>query len=313
MTHTVIVLTQSHHIYTVCLADNHSRLLSARVSGKMMHAAAAPADYTTVGDRVVLVWDGLADHAVIHALEPRRSALGRVGDPATGARQLIAANLDVLILCMSLNQNFSLNRAERYIAAALAGSVQPVIVLTKADLCHDAAEKLHMAQAAFPGTTVLLNSAPDMPAAASITGLLKEGKTIAFAGSSGVGKSTLVNAVLGEEVMHTSAIREADGRGRHTTTHRELLFPSCGGAVIDTPGMRAFALDDADVNSVFTDLAELAAQCRFSDCTHSNEPGCAIRCALDQGLVDPRQVNSYIRLSREAARRSSFVKRRSRR
>ncbi len=313
MTYTAIILTQSHNIYTICPVNQHTMLLTARVNGKMMHTSASPADYPTVGDLVEVEWDGRGDQAVIRSVKPRRSALGRVGDAATGSRQLIAANLDVLILCMSLNQNFSLSRAERYLAAAHAGGVKPVVVLTKADLCSHPDDKLAEAQAAFPATDVLLNRMPDMPAVQSIRQMLLENMTIAFAGSSGVGKSTLINAVLGHEALRTFAIRETDGRGRHTTTHRELIFPEIGGAVIDTPGMRAFALDDADVDSVFTDLAELAVQCRFSDCTHQNEPGCAIRRALEEGLVDQRQVDSYIRLTREAARRKSFVKRRSRR
>ena len=308
MTYTGIVITQSHNLYTVCLAEDHTRLLSARVSGKMMHAAASPADYPTVGDRVFLAWDGQADTAVIQGLEERRSALGRVGDPATGERQLIAANLDVLLMCMSLNQNFSLGRAERYIAAALAGGVTPVIVLTKADLTAEAEARLRETERAFPYLRVLLNSRPDMPAVQFIHDLLAQGKTIAFAGSSGVGKSTLVNAILGREAMDTSAIREADGRGRHTTTHRELLFPDCGGAIIDTPGMRAFALDDAAVDSTFTTIADFAGMCRFSDCTHTHEPGCAVRRAVEEGQLDPEQLNRYLLLKKEEQRRKNWQK-----
>lgn len=312
MTHVAIVITQSHSIYTVCPENDKSRLLTARVSGKMMYAASSPADYPTVGDRVRLEWDGTADFAVIQSLLPRRSALARVGDSSTGARQLIAANLDILVLCMSLNQNYSLSRAERYLSAAMAGGVTPLIVLTKADLHENPTLLLEETKSAFPDVRVLINSLPDMPAVSHIRSLLEEDQTLAFAGSSGVGKSTLINAVLGEAAMHTSAIRESDGRGRHTTTHRELLFPALGGAVIDTPGLRAFALDDASVDSVFTDLAELARQCRFSDCTHRSEPGCAVRLALQQGLITQRQVNNYIRLNSEAAQRQRFVQRKRR-
>ena len=312
MTYSGIVLTQSHNLYTVCLAEDHTRLLTARVSGKMMHTAVSPADYPTVGDLTRLAWDGQSDTAVIQGIEKRRSTLGRVGDPSTGERQLIAANLDVLLMCMSLNQNFSLGRAERYIAAALAGGVTPVIVLTKADLTSTAEARLRETERAFPNIRVLLNSQPDMPAVQAIRDLLVQGKTIAFAGSSGVGKSTLVNAVLGREAMDTSAIREADGRGRHTTTHRELLFPDCGGAIIDTPGMRAFALDDAAVDDTFTGIADFAGQCRFSDCTHTHEPGCAVRKAMDEGRLDPDQLNRYLRLKKEEQRRLNWRKRQHR-
>ncbi|MGN0747679.1 MAG: ribosome small subunit-dependent GTPase A [Aristaeellaceae bacterium] len=308
MTYTAIVLTQSHNLYTVCLAEDHTRLLTARVSGKMMHTAASPTDYPTVGDRALLAWDGQSDNAVIQGLEERRSTLSRVGDPTTGESQLIAANLDVLLMCMSLNQNYSLGRAERYIAAALAGGVTPIIVLTKADLTPEAEARLHETERAFPGIRVLLNSRPGMPAVQAIRDLLAQGKTIAFAGSSGVGKSTLVNAVLGREAMDTSAIREADGKGRHTTTHRELLFPDCGGAIIDTPGMRAFALDNAAVEQTFTTIADFAGQCRFSDCTHIHEPGCAVRRAVEQGRLDPEQLNRYLQLKKEEQRRKNWQK-----
>lgn len=309
--HTAIVLTQSHTIYTICPVNQHNCLLNARVSGKMMHKAHAAADYPAVGDHVIIDWDGQSENAVIHGIEPRRSLLSR-SEPATGASQLIAANLDVLILCMSMNQNYSLSRAERYLSAAAAGGVEPVLVLTKADLCADTESLLADASFAFPHVRILLNSMPDMPAAQAIRTMLVQDKTIAFAGSSGVGKSTLVNAILGEEMMRTSAIRESDGRGRHTTTHRELIFPKIGGAVIDTPGMRAFALDHADVDGVFTDLAELAKQCRFSDCTHQTEPGCALRHALAEGTITQRQLDSYIRLTREVDRRAPFLKNRYR-
>ncbi|MGN0779878.1 MAG: ribosome small subunit-dependent GTPase A [Aristaeellaceae bacterium] len=308
MTYTGIVLTQSHNLYTVCLAEDHTRLLTARVSGKMMHAASSPTDYPTVGDRVHLAWDGQSDNAVIQGMEERRSTLCRVGNPMTGESQLIAANLDVLLMCMSLNQNFSLGRAERYIAAALAGGVTPIIVLTKADLTPEADARLRETECAFPYIRVLLNSQPEMPAVQFIRELLAQGKTIAFAGSSGVGKSTLVNAVLGSEAMATSAIREADGRGRHTTTHRELLFPDCGGAIIDTPGMRAFALDDAAVDNTFLDISDFAGQCRFSDCTHMHEPGCAVRRAVADGLLDPAQLDRYVRLKKEEQRRQNWLK-----
>lgn len=303
MTYTGIIITQSHDLYTLCLDNDHDRLLTARVAGRLRYRMKEPADFPTVGDRVMLDWEGAADTALITGIKPRRSALGRVGDPA-GHRQIIAANLDVLVFCMSLNQNFSISRAERYLAAALAGGVKPLIVLTKADLCPDPQARLTEIASALPQVDVLLNSLPDMPAVRRIQHLLSEGKTLAFAGSSGVGKSTLINAVLGREAMQTSAIREADGRGRHTTTHRELLFPACGGAVIDTPGMRAFALDDADTDSVFAHLAELAGQCRFSNCTHTSEPGCALRRAVSTGEADVRQVDSYIRLRREEAARA---------
>ena len=298
-----IIITQSHNLYTVCPEADHDTLLQARVSGKMMHRLQHPAEYPAVGDRVSLEWDGKSENAVISAVLPRHGCLNRVGDMNTQQSQVIAANLDVLVVCMSLNQNYNLRRAERYLAAARAADIAPVIVLTKADLCPECELRRQEVRPAFPDAEALL-SAPDMPEAVErIRKMLAEGKFVAFAGSSGVGKSTLVNAVLGRQVMDTSAVRAGDGKGRHTTTHRELIFADGGGAVIDTPGMRAFALDDADVEDVFADIAALAQECRFSDCSHGSEPGCAVRRAVAEGRIPQKQLESYLRLKREAERR----------
>ena len=371
MEHIAIVITQSYNLYIVCPEADRGRALTARVSGKLMHRWSCPADFPAVGDRVALDWDGRSDGAVIRSLLPRRSLLNRVGDPRTGQSQVIAANLDALLICTSLNQNYSLRRVERYLAAARAAEIAPVVVLTKADLCADAEQRRREAQAALPGVEVLLSGAPsagrDAPATAAVGGMpgagegyagdagpeppagtageradfgkdaamarqngrnrrdgealpspeplrmdavpriremLAQGWFVAFAGSSGVGKSTLVNAVLGREQMATSAVRAADGKGRHTTTHRQLLFAEGGGAVIDTPGMRAFALDDADVESGFSRIAALAQGCRFSDCSHGAEPGCAVRRAVEAGELDAKQVESYRRLKEEEQRRA---------
>lgn len=304
----------SHNLYTVCPEKERGRLLTVRVSGRLMHQWKNPADYPAVGDRVRLDWDGRSESAVIRALLPRHGCLNRVGDLHTGQSQIIAANLDALLICMSLNQNYSLRRAERYLAAARAAGIEPLLVLTKADLCPEAERRRQEAQAAFPGVAVLLSGA-EADAGGSIAGnrtpgtaneavtrireMLAQGKFVAFAGSSGVGKSTLVNAVLGGERMRTGAVREGDGKGRHTTTRRELLFAGGGGAVIDTPGMRAFALDDADVEDAFASIARLASECRFSNCAHAGEPGCAVRRAVEKGELDAAQWQSYLRLKRE--------------
>lgn len=298
-----IIITQSHNLYTLCPEEHPDMLLTARVSGKMMHRIQRPEEYPAVGDRVRIEWDGSSASAVIREVLPRRSCLNRVGDMNTQQSQVIAANLDVLLICMSLNQNFRLRRAERYLAAARAAGVEPVIVLTKADLSPDSEAMRRQTREALPDVPVLL-SGPDEPEAVEvIRAMLAEGKFVAFAGSSGVGKSTLVNAVLGRLAMTTSAIREGDGKGRHTTTHRELIFAEGGGAVIDTPGMRAFALDDADVENGFSNIAEWAQRCRFGDCTHRSEPDCAVRKAVAEGILSAKQLESYIRLREEAERR----------
>lgn len=278
---------------------------SCRARGVFRHES----EKVLIGDNVLIRYeDSDPDNtAIIHEILPRKNSLIRPP----------MANLDYLFCVIAAAKPAPvLDTLDKLLAIATHNNITPVVIITKADFSESESARYASIYetAGFP-TFVL--SAVDGKGVEALSAYIKEnvkdGASAAFAGSSGVGKSTLVNAVLGEETMRTSAIRETDGRGRHTTTHRELLFTPWGGAVIDTPGMRAFALDDADVDSLFVDLAELAAQCRFSDCSHQCEPGCAIRRALEDGLVTKRQVDSYIRLAREAERRKSFVKRRNRR
>ena len=219
------------------------------------------------------------------------------------ARSLIvAANVDTIFLCMSLNNDFNLRRLERYLSIAWDSGAAPVIVLTKADLCDDLPSRMAEVSSVAIGVDVLITSSVAEDGLAQVLPYIRQGRTVAFIGSSGVGKSTLINRLLGEERLNTGGLRN-DDKGRHTTTHRELLLLPGGGMVIDTPGMRELAMWDTDegIGQAFAEIEELAGSCRFFDCSHRNEPGCAVRKALEEGRLTEERWQSYLKLKAEAA------------
>ncbi|UWQ93079.1 ribosome small subunit-dependent GTPase A [Rhodobacteraceae bacterium M382] len=233
-----------------------------------------------------------------------RKSLIKRRAPGTGRSiQLIAANVDTVFIVSSCNQDFNLARLERYVALAFEAEVTPVILLTKSDLCVDPAAFVQQAQSISDQIVVLALNAKDTDVATQLTDWRKPGQTLAFLGSSGVGKSTLVNALTGENSAETGAIREDDAKGRHTTTRRQLHQLPGGGMVLDTPGMRELQLTDANqgVASVFADLTELAHGCRFRDCAHDTEPGCAIQAALAAGEIDHARLQRWKKLVAEEA------------
>lgn len=298
-----IVLSQHHELYSV-LGEENGREMRARVAGKLAHRFRTAADFPVVGDRVMLdrTQDVQGDAVILEVL-PRRSLLLRTAAGPKKYSQPIAANLDVLFICTSLNQELRQRRLERYLSAARGAGIAPVIVLTKADLCADAQERRAQIARDNPGVEILCCSARDGTDVQQVRARIGGGQA-AFVGSSGVGKSTLLNALLGEEALRTSAIREEDARGRHTTTHRQLVRLPGGGAVIDTPGMREFALDESDVEGAFEDIEALAASCRFANCAHGQEPGCAVRRAVESGAIERGRYENYQKLRREEERRS---------
>lgn len=283
------------------------RLLSSRgeqaavVSGKYQYEANSPADYPAVGDYVMAdLNDG--NMAVIHHLLPRYSVFLRKAAGSARQEQVVAANVDTLFLCMSLNNDFNLRRLERYLSVAWDSGSKPVVVLTKADLCQDVPVKLAEVESVAFGADVLVTTAMQANGYEKVLPYIDPGQTVAFLGSSGVGKSTLINRLLGEEALATGGLRN-DDKGRHTTTHRELLFLPGGGMVIDTPGMRELGMWDSagGVEQTFRDIEELARQCRFSNCTHRSEPGCAIQAALRSGELTAERLASYQKLMQENA------------
>lgn len=272
---------------------------NALVSGKFQFDAQSPSDYPAVGDYVMASCAD-PDTAIIHQLLPRRSLFVRKAAGTSKTEQVVAANIDTVFLCMSLNNDFNLRRLERYLAVAWESGAEPVVVLTKADLCADLPQKQGEVEAIAMGVTILITSAMELEGYRQIMPYITEGRTVAFVGSSGVGKSTLINRLLGEERLATDGLRN-DDKGHHTTTHRELLFLPGGAMVIDTPGMRELGMWDAvsGVEQTFGDIEELAARCRFRNCSHTSEPGCAVRAALESGHLDAGRWLSYQKLKNE--------------
>lgn len=254
-----------------------------------------------VGDWVSLDLKGESQHARLWRVLDRTSALVRQAPGTKTAPQVLAANLDTIFIVTSLNQDFNLARLERYLALVLDSGATPVFILTKADLCDDPQSYVEQVRTIAPRAEILPVSVVSTYQMAQFEALVTPQATIALVGSSGVGKSTLVNHLYGEEIQSTSDIREVDGRGRHTTTTRQLRLLPQGGLVIDTPGMRELQLWQAHdgLRESFDDIEKWASQCKFRDCSHSHEHGCAVKQAVEDGLLDGQRLERWYKLHDE--------------
>jgi len=275
----------------------------AEAAGRLRHEAMSRETFLpSVGDWVLARLPATPEGgaALIERVLPRRTELTRKDPDRGSVEQVIAANMDTVFLVQSLNRDLNPRRLERYLALLWESGAEPVIVLSKSDLCEDPEPLLDLVERSASGVTVHMTSARIPGGLDALSTYLEAGKTAALVGSSGVGKSSIVNALLGEEVQRVQEIRE-DDRGRHTTTARRLHLLPQGGMLIDTPGMRTVLLleNEEGIGRAFEDVEEIASRCRFRDCGHDAEPGCAVRDALERGTLDPARYRSYGKLLRE--------------
>jgi ribosome biogenesis GTPase len=293
------VTVQQRGVYTLASALGE---LAAALAGRFAYEA-EDGDYPVAGDWVAAAARPDEGTATIHDVLPRSTAFVRRAAGATLGEQVVAANVETAFLVTSLNADLSLRRLERYLATAWESGARPVIVLTKADLCDDVEAAVFEVESIAYGVPVHPVSAVTGRGLDDLRAYLQPGRTAVLLGTSGVGKSTLVNALAGAELLATQEIRAGDARGRHTTTHRELVLLPGGGLVLDTPGMRELGLWDAEdgISGTFEEVEALFVDCRFSDCAHEAEPGCAVQAALDVGTLDPSRWESYRKLQRELA------------
>ncbi|WP_235995258.1 ribosome small subunit-dependent GTPase A [Secundilactobacillus yichangensis] len=291
------IIATSHQQYTIVTDSGQFR---AQLAGRLLNMATEAEDFPTVGDWVqVRLPDNQADAATIERLNDRTTVFLRKAAGRRSDAQLVAANIDWLFLCMALDANFNVRRLERYLAVAAASGAQAAIVLTKADKTSELAEQLAAVADVSGDSEVIVCDATRDTGLTELTAFMQPRLTYAFLGSSGVGKTTLINHLLGTATLATNEVRENDAHGRHTTTARQLIKLPNGSLVIDTPGMRELGLLDADIDNTFADIAELAKKCRFSDCTHQHEPGCAVQQAIVDGELSEERLVSYQQLQAE--------------
>ncbi len=283
------------------LAHGEGGEFTCQISGRFRFETDSKGEFPTVGDWVAV--SALPDEgkAIIQTLLPRKSAFSRKVAGQKTEEQVVAANIDLVFIVCGLDLNFNLRRIERYLTVAWESGALPVILLNKADLCPEAEIRKCEVEAIALGAEVHTLSASEKTGLGALSPYIQVGMTVAFLGSSGVGKSTLINALSGSERLKVNTVSELGSRGRHTTTFRELIFLPNGGLVIDTPGMRELQVwgDEEGLKRVFDDIEALASECRYWDCRHEGEPSCAVQEAISHGTLEPKRLESYRKLKKE--------------
>lgn len=284
----------------------------AEISGKFRYEVLEQEEYPAVGDWVVISLRAEEKRATIHKVLPRKSKFSRKVAGLETREQIVAANVDKVFLVNALNRDFNIKRIERYLIMAWESGADPVIILSKADLCDDLEEKLMEVERTAVGVPIHVISTVDGRGLDELNQYLIPGRTIALLGSSGVGKSTLINHLAQKELQKTNEVREYDDRGRHTSTSREMFVLDSGTIMIDTPGMREIQMWNGEegITEAFEDIEKLAARCKFTDCKHKKEPGCAVREAIENGTLSSERFESYIKLQKEirmAERKQALV------
>ncbi len=289
---------EHNHLFRLLSAQGE---LLARTAGRMRHNAKTQSDLPAVGDWVAVSLVDGAQSATIKSILPRRSCFARqaIGEPTT--QQVIAANIDIVFIVAGLDADFNARRIGRYLVAAEQSGAKPIVVLNKSDLRKDVSRCICEVQKISGDVTIHTNSCHTAVGIKQLGSYLNTGRTIALLGSSGVGKSSIINCLLGEQRQRTQEVRISDSRGRHTTIHRELIVASNGGIIIDTPGMREFTAWNIDhaVEHSFEDIDLLSTDCRFRDCSHRTEPGCNVRKASENGQLSPERLEQYHRMTDE--------------
>jgi len=279
--------------------------LTGEISGKLRfdveNETAEVKGFPAVGDWVLIKPYPNEGKAIIDKILPRRNKFSRKEAGEKTKEQIVAANIDSVFIVNALNQDFNLRRLERYLTVVMENEINPIIILSKADLTDNLDEKIEQVREVVGGAAIHAISVKNNTGLDELSQYFENNKSVAVLGSSGVGKSTLINTLFGEEVAFVQEISDSSNKGKHTTTHRELMVLPQGGVIIDTPGMRELQLWDGGegITETFDDLEELALQCKFTDCKHKNEPGCAIQQAIEKGDIDETRLKSYQKLKRE--------------